>query len=124
MILTTSNNNKNIRFGHGTIRITSAYIAEKGILALTPHDYRPIGSSAPFDGTANEKIEEIKTSEIVMSFENISSLEVLILKLQEVRAMMLGANLDQVEKWKQTHDITTLYHANPFIDLEPKEDLE
>ena len=120
MIHNTLDNRKIVLFGNGTVRITSAYLGEdeKGILSLNASERTPIGSSKPVDSskTTSQLIEDMLLSEIVLEFENIKSLEVLILKLQEVRAMMLGCDIAVVEEWKKNNDITAIYQPNLMID--------
>ena len=118
MIQTTVANNKVVEFGFGTVKITSAYIDEKGILALNSNVETPIGSSAPMDAdkTDAQLIAEAVLSEIVLEFDNVKSLEVLILKLQEVRAMMLGCDMSRIENWKRNNNITAVYQPNVMID--------
>ncbi len=120
MIHNTLDNRKIVLFGNGTVRITSAYLGEdeKGILSLNASERTPIGSSKPVDSskTTSQLIEDMILSEIVLEFENIKSLEVLILKLQEVRAMMLGYDIAVVEEWKKNNNITTIYQPNLTID--------
>ena len=120
MIHNTLDNRKIVLFGNGTVRITSAYLGEdeKGILSLNASERTPIGSSKPVDSskTTSQLIEDMLLSEIVLEFENIKSLEVLILKLQEVRAMMLGYDIAVVEEWKKNNDITAIYQPNLMID--------
>ena len=113
MIHNTLDNRKIVLFGNGTVRITSAYLGEdeKGILSLNASERTPIGSSKPVDSskTTSQLIEDMLLSEIVLEFEHIKSLEVLILKLQEVRAMMLGYDIAVVEEWKKNNNITAIY---------------
>ena len=120
MIHNTLDNRKIVLFGNGTVRITSAYLGEdeKGILSLNASERTPIGSSKPVDSskTTSQLIEDMLLSEIVLEFENIKSLEVLILKLQEVRAMMLGYDIAVVEEWKKNNNITAIYQPNLMID--------
>ena len=120
MIHNTLDNRKIVLFGNGTVRITSAYLGEdeKGILSLNASERTPIGSSKPVDSskTRSQLIEDMLLSEIVLEFENIKSLEVLILKLQEVRAMMLGYDIAVVEEWKKNNNITAIYQPNLMID--------
>lgn len=120
MIHNTLYNRKIVLFGNGTVRITSAYLGEdeKGILSLNASERTPIGSSKPVDSskTTSQLIEDMLLSEIVLEFENIKSLEVLILKLQEVRAMMLGYDIAVVEEWKKNNNITAIYQPNLMID--------
>ena len=120
MIHNTLDNRKIVLFGNGTVRITSAYLGEdeKGILSLNASERTPIGSSKPVDSskTTSQLIEDMLLSEIVLEFENIKSLEVLILKLQEVRAMMLGCDIAVFEEWKKNNDITAIYQPNLMID--------
>ena len=120
MIHNTLDNRKIVLFGNGTVRITSAYLGEdeKGILSLNASERTPIGSSTPVDSskTPSQLIEDMLLSEIVLEFENIKSLEVLILKLQEVRAMMLGYDIAVVEEWKKNNNITAIYQPNLMID--------
>lgn len=116
MIKRTQNDNTLVEFGRGIIRITSAYIDEKGVLTLNTHEHMPVGESAPLLGTIDEKLQDIQNSEVRITFDNIKSLEVLILKLQEVRAMMLGCDIALVEEWKKNNNITAIYQPNPIID--------
>ena len=118
MIQTTAYNNKVVEFGFGTVKITSAYIDEKGILALNSNVETPIGSSAPMDETKTDAqlIAETVLSEVVLEFDNVKSLEVVILKLQEVRAMMLGYDMSRIEDWKKNNNITAAYQPNAMID--------
>ena len=120
MIHNTLDNRKIVLFGNGTVIITSAYLGEdeKGILSLNASERTPIGSSKPVDSskTTSQLIEDMLLSEIVLEFENIKSLEVLILKLQEVRAMMLGYDIAVVEEWKKNNNITAIYQPNLMID--------
>ena len=120
MIHNTLDNRKIVLFGNGTVRITSAYLGEdeKGILSLNASERTPIGSSKPVDSskTTSQLIEDTLLSEIVLEFENIKSLEVLILKLQEVRAMMLGCDIAVVEEWKKNNNITAIYQPNLMVD--------
>ena len=120
MIHNTLDNRKIVLFGNGTVRITSAYLGEdeKGILSLNASERTPIGSSKPVDSskTTSQLIEDMLLSEIVLEFENIKSLEVLILKLQEVRAMMLGYDIAVVEEWKKNNNITAIYQPNLMVD--------
>lgn len=128
MIHNTLDNRKIVLFGNGTVRITSAYLGEdeKGILSLNAGERTPIGSSKPVDSskTASQLIEDMLLSEIVLEFENIKSLEVLILKLQEVRAMMLGYDIAVVEEWKKNNNITAIYQPNLMIDGSAAESIQ
>ena len=128
MIHNTLVNRKIVLFGNGTVRITSAYLGEdeKGILSLNASERTPIGSSKPVDSskTASQLIEDMLLSEIVLEFENIKSLEVLILKLQEVRAMMLGYDIAVVEEWKKNNNITAIYQPNLIIDGSAAESIQ
>lgn len=128
MIHNTLDNRKIVLFGNGTVRITSAYLGEdeKGILSLNASERTPIGSSKPVDSskTASQLIEDMLLSEIVLEFENIKSLEVLILKLQEVRAMMLGYDIAVVEEWKKNNNITAIYQPNLMIDGSAAESIQ
>ena len=128
MIHNTLYNRKTVLFGNGTVRITSAYLGEdeKGILSLNASERTPIGSSKPVDSskTTSQLIEDMLLSEIVLEFENIKSLEVLILKLQEVRAMMLGYDIAVVEEWKKNNNITAIYQPNLMIDGSAAESIQ
>ena len=128
MIHNTLDNRKIVLFGNGTVRITSAYLREdeKGILSLNASERTPIGSSKPVDSskTTSQLIEDMLLSEIVLEFENIKSLEVLILKLQEVRAMMLGYDIAVVEEWKKNNNITAIYQPNLMIDGSAAESIQ
>ena len=128
MIHNTLDNRKIVLFGNGTVRITSAYLEEdeKGILSLNASERTPIGSSKPVDSskTTSQLIEDMLLSEIVLEFENIKSLEVLILKLQEVRAMMLGYDIAVVEEWKKNNNITAIYQPNLMIDGSAAESIQ
>ena len=128
MIHNTLDNRKIVLFGNGTVRITSAYLREdeKGILSLNASERTPIGSSKPIDSskTISQLIEDMLLSEIVLEFENIKSLEVLILKLQEVRAMMLGYDIAVVEEWKKNNNITAIYQPNLMIDGSAAESIQ
>ena len=128
MIHNTLDNRKIVLFGNGTVRITSAYLGEdeKGILSLNTSERTPIGSSKPVDSskTPSQLIEDMLLSEIVLEFENIKSLEVLILKLQEVRAMMLGYDIAVVEEWKKNNNITAIYQPNLMIDGSAAESIQ
>ena len=128
MIHNTLDNRKIVLFGNGTVRITSAYLGEdeKGILSLNASERTPIGSSIPVDSskTTSQLIEDMLLSEIVLEFENIKSLEVLILKLQEVRAMMLGYDIAVVEEWKKNNNITAIYQPNLMIDGSAAESIQ
>ena len=128
MIHNTLDNRKIVLFGNGTVRITSAYLGEdeKGILSLNASERTPIGSSKPVDSskTTSQLIEDTLLSEIVLEFENIKSLEVLILKLQEVRAMMLGYDIAVVEEWKKNNNITAIYQPNLMIDGSAAESIQ
>lgn len=109
-------NNKIVSFGYGTVKVTSAYIDEKGMLALNTNGEMCIGTSAECDAPLAAQVDEVIQSEILLEFESVKSLEVLILKLQEVRAMMLGYDIDRIDEWKRNNNITTIYHPNPMID--------
>ena len=128
MIHNTLDNRKIVLFGNGTVRITSAYLGEdeKGILSLNASERTPIASSKPVDSskTTSQLIEDMLLSEIVLEFENIKSLEVLILKLQEVRAMMLGYDIAVVEEWKKNNNITAIYQPNLMIDGSAAESIQ
>lgn len=128
MIHNTLDNRKIVLFGNGTVRITSAYLGEdeKGILSLNASERTPIGSSKPVDSskTPSQLIEDMLLSEIVLEFENIKSLEVLILKLQEIRAMMLGYDIAVVEEWKKNNNITAIYQPNLMIDGSAAESIQ
>ena len=128
MIHNTLDNRKIVLFVNGTVRITSAYLGEdeKGILSLNASERTPIGSSKPVDSskTTSQLIEDMLLSEIVLEFENIKSLEVLILKLQEVRAMMLGYDIAVVEEWKKNNNITAIYQPNLMIDGSAAESIQ
>ena len=128
MIHNTLDNRKIVLFGNGTVRITSAYLGEdeKGILSLNASERTPIGSSKPVDSskTTSQLIEDMLLSEIVLEFENIKTLEVLILKLQEVRAMMLGYDIAVVEEWKKNNNITAIYQPNLMIDGSAAESIQ
>lgn len=128
MIHNTLDNRKIVLFGNGTVRITSAYLREdeKGILSLNASERTPIGSSKPVDSskTTSQLIEDTLLSEIVLEFENIKSLEVLILKLQEVRAMMLRYDIAVVEEWKKNNNITAIYQPNLMIDGSAAESIQ
>ena len=128
MIHNTLDNRKIVLFGNGTVRITSAYLGEdeKGILSLNASERTPIGSSKPVDSskTTSQLIEDMLLSEIVLEFENIKSLEVLILKLQEVRAMMLRYDIAVVEEWKKNNNITAIYQPNLMIDGSAAESIQ
>ena len=128
MIHNTLDNRKIVLFGNGTVRITSAYLREdeKGILSLNASERTPIGSSKPVDSskTTSQLIEDMLLSEIVLEFENIKSLEVLILKLQEVRAMMLRYDIAVVEEWKKNNNITAIYQPNLMIDGSAAESIQ
>lgn len=128
MIHNTLDNRKIVLFGNGTVRITSAYLGEdeKGILSLNASERTPIGSSKPVDSskTTSQLIEDMLLSEIVLEFENIKSLEVLILKLQEVRAMMLGYDIALVGEWKKNNNITAIYQPNLMIDGSAAESIQ
>lgn len=128
MIHNTLDNRKIVLFGNGTVRITSAYLGEdeKGILSLNASERTPIGSSKPVDSskTTSQLLEDMLLSEIVLEFENIKSLEVLILKLQEVRAMMLGYDIAVVEEWKKNNNITAIYQPNLMIDGSAAESIQ
>ena len=122
MIHSTLNGRKIVLFGYGSIKITSAYIDEKGMLALQTHSEMPIGSLEETDKSNELRIDEVVNSEVLLEFENIKSLEVLILKLQEVRAMMLGFDTDRIDEWKKNNNITEIYQPNTMIDGSPQKD--
>lgn len=117
MIHSTLDNRKIVLFGYGSIKITSAYIDEQGMLALQSNpETMPIGSSLAVDKSHDEKIEETRNAEIILEFNNVKSLECLILKLQEVRGMMLGYDMDRIDEWKKNNNITAVYQPNALID--------
>ena len=117
MIRTTIDDRKIILFGYGSIKITSAYIDEQGMLALNVNpEEMPVGSSMWNDKSLDKQIEEVRNSEVILEFNNVKSLETLILKLQEVRAMMLGYDTDRIEEWKKNNNITAVYQPNAMID--------
>ena len=116
--------NNNAIFGYGDIRITSAIIQGVGCLGLSSTEKRPIGSSEPIEKPLEEALLDITKSEMLLTFDNVKSLEVVILKLQEVRAMMLGCDLTTVEEWKQLYNITSIYQPNAMIDANLPEEVE
>lgn len=117
MIHSTLDNRKIVLFGYGSIKITSAYIDEQGMLALqTNPETMPIGSSLDVDKSYEEQIEEVRDAELILEFNNVASLECLILKLQEVRAMMLGYDTDRIDEWKRHNNLTAVYQPNALID--------
>ena len=92
MIHSTLDNRKIVLFGYGSIKITSAYIDEQGMLALQTHpETMPIGSSLDVDKSYEEQIEE-------------------------VRAMMLGYDTDRIDEWKRHNNLTAVYQPNALID--------
>ena len=101
-----------VKFGRGDVRVTSAYIDEKGMLSLNTCDTNPIGALTPTKETVDSVLNQ---SEVLLEFENVSSLEVVIIKLQQVRAMMLGIEFSD----KLVDNILQYYTPNPFIDDEP-----
>ena len=107
---------KIVSFGKGTLQLTSAYIEGRGVLGLETAKEVPVGESRPINKSEQEIIHDLMHSEVLLRFDNTKSLEVLILKLQEVRAMMLGCDISVVEEWKQNHNITSIYCPNPSID--------
>ena len=109
-------NSKIALFGNGSIKITSAYIDGKGMLGLNEHDPHIIGSSIEITKESSERIDDLLKSEILFEFTDIKSVEVVILQLQEVRAMMLGLDLDKIDEWKKINNITTIYQPNDMID--------
>lgn len=98
-----------IKFGRGDVRVTSACIDEKGMLSLNTCEVNPIGALTPTQETVDSVLNQ---SEVLLEFENVSSLEVVILKLQEVRAMMLGIDFSDT----LNDNILKYYTPNPFID--------
>lgn len=66
-------------------------------------------------GEINEKetVESIRDeSDIYMEFSSIKSIEVLILKLQQSRALILGIGIDT----SGIKDITTIYEPNSIVE--------
>jgi hypothetical protein len=116
MIKDGTNNNKISEFGFGTVQITSAYVDEIGMLALNTAEEHIIGESRSIVKSTEELIADLPNSEILLHFENTKSVEVLIIKLQEVRAMMLGCDLTQYEEWKRHNNVLGVYQANTKID--------
>ena len=105
-----------IMFGRGDIRVTSACCEEQGLLGLNNCNPNPIGSLTPTQETVESVLE---SSDILMSFDNVKSLEVVILKLQQVRAMMLG--IDVITRDRDIENITDWYQPNTCIDGGPNE---
>lgn len=73
-------------FGTGDIRITSSLNNGSGVISLT--EYSPaqeIGSTLPLD-----KNWTPLSSDVILSFSRIKSIEVLIEHLEEVKRYMLG----------------------------------
>lgn len=98
-----------VMFGKGDIRVTSACCDDQGLLSLNTCKPNPIGYLTP----TQETIESVLSgSEILMSFDNVKSLEVVILKLQQVRAMMLNIDHDD----EKIENITQLYQPNTYLD--------
>lgn len=102
-------NQVKIQFGTGDIRIKSGRSDfEKPFLSLhndVPHD---IGSLEVIDQKYKDVIEEC---DVALSFDNVKSIEVLILKLQQARATALQTDTDI----KDIDDITTIYQPNERI---------
>jgi hypothetical protein len=98
-----------VTFGNGDIKVTSALINGKGILALNNNEFHPIGSLCPTKETFKSILDE---SDILMAFENVKSIEVVILKLQEARALMIDTYRDN----GGIEDITTIYEPNSKVD--------
>lgn len=99
-----------IEFGKGDIKIASAYINEMGMMSLNNCGVTEIGSTQPTRETVDSILDD---SKILLTFTFVKSLEVVILKLQEIRAMMLGIEFDNSA---QSGDITELYEPNSYID--------
>ena len=103
-----------IDLGLCSVSHTSALIDGYGILALNNCKQREIGTSEDFIPT----IKSTLNSDVVLSFSKVKSIEVLILKLQEIRGLMLGYSIEDVEDYKlNLHDITDAYEPNSKIDV-------
>ena len=108
------NGNTQIEFGYGTIKITSGLVDGYGILGLNEHKSMPVG----FNAGTTETPESLLDSKVMMRFRSVKSLEVLILKLQEVRGMMIGVELEEIEAYKKDlNDITEAYQPNNLSDI-------
>jgi len=102
-----------LEFGHGTIRHTGGLIENSGVLSLNSCKQREVGISEDTVETTSSMLN----SDIVLRFSSVKSIEVLILKLQEIRGLMLGKDITEVEKYKRyLHDITLAYQPNSLID--------
>lgn len=110
--------NKNeflIEFGTGDIRVTSCCEGTQGCLSLIGQGKHPIGTKVSCEKT----IEDLKDmSDVLLTFDNIESLEVVILKLQEVRRYMLG-RFDYDDS--DVDIINKIYEPNSKIDDIPND---
>ena len=100
-----------IGFGKGDIAVTSALIEGNGIVVFENQEPNRIG------GTVNPgyTFETLKDRvDAYIEFEDIKSLEVVILKLQQARAYMLGRGMEESEL-DNIHDITAIYEENSRI---------
>jgi hypothetical protein len=94
-----------IKFGYGDIKVTSARFDNMAVLGFnnqTPHE---IGSRVG----CNETIESLEKSDILITFESIASLEVVILKLQEARSMVINGVCPDTDN---IVNITEIYQPN------------
>ena len=97
-----------IEFGTGDIRITSGVIEGVAVLGLNKCSERIIGSLEE----NTEDINKILDSDVFMKFNSIKSLEVLILKLQESRSMIIN---NEIPYKNNIDNITDIYEPNSII---------
>lgn len=112
-MIKTTGNQKTIEYGKGTVKSKLALVNGKGVIALSTHERREIGSHEVSPIEEND-IKHVLSREVVITFDNTKGLELLIVDLQRIRAMMFGDKTEASEYGLD--DLTELYEPNSKID--------
>lgn len=100
---------KYVEFGTGDIRIASGIINGAAVLGLNEEVK---GQEIGILTETQETVQTIQQSEVYMVFNSLKSLEVLILKLQESRSLVINGIDYEFDKPK---NLTDIYEPNSII---------
>lgn len=98
-----------VQFGTGDVMVTSGEIQGVAVLGLNQwHEDTDIGTLSD----SRHTVETLMESDVFMVFNSIKSIEVLILKLQEARSMVINGEYCELDKFS---NITDIYQPNDIL---------
>lgn len=100
-----------LEFGNGDIRMTSVLSNQVGALVCLTQDKHKIGETVPIEDDWHINIQ----AEVILTFTKVESIDVVILKLNEIKAMMDGTyNFKDGKEFDQLLDLDAFMKKGEF----------